>query len=108
MDIATRPDKPNGARATGVRPGPPAGLVPAAAGSFRPVTVRAVAIACALMPPLALWVIQAELVLDSGYPTAISLFYHVTFAILAIAAINLWVEKRWPRAALSGGTLSYV
>ncbi|MCL5271710.1 MAG: hypothetical protein M1457_14410, partial [bacterium] len=44
-------------------------------------------------------------VLDSGYPTAISLFYHVTFAILAIAAINLWVEKRWPRAALSGGEI---
>ncbi|MCX7015375.1 MAG: hypothetical protein NTW86_22955 [Candidatus Sumerlaeota bacterium] len=69
------------------------------------VTPRALAISCALMPLLALWVVQSELIWYSGHSTAISLFYHVTVVILALAAVNLAVRRRWPRAALSAGEL---
>ena len=69
------------------------------------VTPRAVAIACALMPLLALWVVQSELIWYSGHSTAISLFYHVTVVILLLAVINLAVRRRWPRAALTAGEM---
>ena len=69
------------------------------------VSVRAVAIACALMPILALWVVQSELIWYSGHSTAISLFFHVTFVIFLLALVNLLVAKRWPKKALSPGEL---
>ncbi len=69
------------------------------------VTWRAIGIACALMPILALWVVQAELIWYSGHSTAISLFFHVTFVIFLIALVNLAVENRWPQAALTPGEL---
>jgi len=69
------------------------------------VSVRAIAIACALMPLLALWVVQAELIWYSGHSTAISLFFHVTFVIFILALGNLCLEKWFPRAALSPGEL---
>src|SRR5207245_1591104 len=34
-----------------------------------------------------------------------SLFYHVTFVVFVLALGNLYVQKRWPRAALSAGEL---
>ncbi len=57
------------------------------------------------MPILALWVVQSELIWYSGHSTAISLFFHVTFVIFLLALINLYVEKRWPYAALSPAEL---
>lgn len=57
------------------------------------VTLRAMAIACALMPILAMWVVQAELIWYTGHSTAISLFYHVTFAVFLVALLNLGLEK---------------
>ena len=71
----------------------------------RVVTLRAAAIACALMPLLALWVIQAELIWYTGHSTAISLFFHVTFVIFILALINLPLQKRWPNLALSSGEI---
>ena len=69
------------------------------------VSIRAIAIACALMPILALWVVQSELIWYSGHSTAISLFFHVTFTVFLLALGNLVVERRWPTKALSAGEL---
>ncbi|NOY83042.1 MAG: hypothetical protein GXP31_18745 [Kiritimatiellaeota bacterium] len=68
---------------------------------MRFVTFRSVAIACALMPILALWVVQAELIWYTGHSTTISLYYHVTFVILLLALANLGVRRLWPGAELS-------
>ena len=65
----------------------------------RTVTLRAMAVACALMPLLALWVVQAELIWYSGHSTAISLFFHVTFVVFLLALGNLLVQRRWPERA---------
>ncbi|HNT33860.1 MAG TPA: hypothetical protein PKH07_02560, partial [bacterium] len=71
----------------------------------RIVTLRAVGIACGLMPLLSLWVFQSELIWYSGHSTAISLFFHVTFTLLIIASLNLFVQKRWPSSALTSGEM---
>ncbi len=71
----------------------------------RMVTVRAVAIACALMPLLSLWVVESELVWYSGHSTAISLFSHVVTPLFLLALLNLLVARRWPRVALAPGEL---
>lgn len=72
---------------------------------MRVVTLRAIGISCALIPVLALWVFQSELIWYSGHSTAISLFFHVTFTIFVIALLNLLIEKHWPERALSGGEI---
>lgn len=69
------------------------------------VTPRAVAIACALMPVLALWVVNSEFVWWNGATTAISLFMHVVFPLFFLALLNIWLENRFPRLALSPGEL---
>jgi hypothetical protein len=76
--------------------------IPAApAARFRRiVSLRAMALACACMPLLALWVVESELVWDSGHSTAISLFTHVGAAMFVLALLNLLVQRRWPRRAL--------
>lgn len=63
--------------------------------------LRAMAISCALMPLMAWWVVQGEMVWDSAYPTTISLFFHVTFVVFVLALVNLGVRRRWPRLALA-------
>ena len=72
---------------------------------LRLVTLRSMAIACAMMPIMAVWVYLSETIWYSGHPTTISLFYHVTFVVLLIALLNLLVRRRWPGAALSPGEL---
>lgn len=72
---------------------------------MRFVTLRAMALACALMPLLAVWVYLSEAVWYSGHSTTVSLFYHVTFVVFIIAILNLVLKKRWPSAALSPGEL---
>ena len=67
------------------------------------VTPRAIAIACALMPILALWVVNAEIIWYTGHSTAISLFYHVTFTLFVLALINLWIRHRFPGAEIAPG-----
>ena len=100
-----RPDRltdgERGDGASGVDP--PAGRGPDA--PMRVVTLRAVGIACGLIPLLALWVVQAELIWYTGHSTAISLFYHVTFVVLLIALINLAVERRSPGRGLTPGEI---
>jgi len=71
----------------------------------RAVPVRAVAIACGLMPLLAMWVVQAELIWYTGHSTAISLFFHVTFPVFLLALVNLAVRKYAPRSALAPGEI---
>ncbi|MEI6809944.1 MAG: DUF6785 family protein, partial [bacterium] len=72
---------------------------------MRLVTIRAMAIACSLMPLLAVWVYLSEVVWYSGHSTTVSLFYHVTFTVLVIALLNLLVRYKWPSMALSPGEL---
>jgi len=72
---------------------------------MRLVTLRSVVLACALMPILALWVVQSELIWYSGHSTAISLFFHVTFVVFVLALGNLLVRRRWERLALTGPEL---
>jgi hypothetical protein len=74
-------------------------------GAMNLVTWRAIGIACLLMPVSALWVVQSELIWYTGHSTAISLFFHVTFIILLLSLLNLWIEKKWPRAALTPGEI---
>lgn len=69
------------------------------------VSIRAIAIACALMPILAVWVVQSELVWYSGHSTAISLFFHVTFVLMLLSLLNLGIKKLWPSKAFSAGEL---
>ena len=69
------------------------------------VTLRAICIACALMPVLAMWIVQAELIWYTGHSTAISLFFHVTFAVLLIALANLAIQKRWPGSTLTSSEI---
>ncbi len=71
----------------------------------RMVTLRAMCLACALMPVLAMWVVQAELIWYTGHSTAISLFFHVTSVIFVIALLNRVVARYSPRAALSPGEI---
>jgi len=74
---------------------------PATPADMQLVTFRSIAIACALMPILALWVVQSELIWYSGHSTAVSLFFHVVFVILVVGLINLGIQKKWPHVALS-------
>jgi hypothetical protein len=71
----------------------------------RTVTWRAMGIACALMPLMAMWVVQTELIWYTGHSTAISLFFHVTTVLFLLALLNLLIKKRWPGAALDPGEL---
>jgi len=90
--------------AAGAEPGGPSEAPPPAERE-RAVTVRSMAIACALMPVLALWVVLSEAIWYSGHSTIISLFYHVTFVVFLLAVANLAVRRRWPGLALSPGEL---
>jgi len=69
------------------------------------VTLRSMAIACALMPLLAMWVVQMELIWYTSHSTAISLFFHVTFVIFLLAIANLLVKRIAPAKALSAGEI---
>jgi hypothetical protein len=83
----------------------PTGTVQGDLKAPRVVTLRAMAIACALMPILSMWVVQAELIWYTGHSTAISLFFHVTFVLFLLALVNLAIGRRWPTAALQPGEL---
>jgi len=69
------------------------------------VTLRAICISCALIPILAMWVVQSELIWYTGHSTAISLFFHVTTVVFVISLLNLLLKKWFPRAALWPGEL---
>lgn len=72
---------------------------------MKPVTVRAVAIACGLMPFLALWVVTSEMIWESGNSTVLALFYHVTVVLLVLSLLNLLIGRYRPGWMLSPGEL---
>jgi hypothetical protein len=106
LDAPTASGPPAGSPPDGVATGrllPPGmgpGTPPAGEPAGRFVTIRSMAIACALMPILALWVVLQEAIWYSGHSTAISLFYHVTFVVFLLGVANLGVKRLWPSAAL--------
>jgi len=57
------------------------------------------------MPLMAMWVVQTELIWYTAHSTAISLFFHVTTTVFAIALLNAAAARRWPRSALTAGEL---
>lgn len=69
------------------------------------VTARAMAISIALMPVLCLWIVQMEMIWFSASFSAISLFCHVTFVLFVLCLLNLAIERKWPRHALTAGEL---
>lgn len=71
----------------------------------RIVTLRAICIACAFMPLLAIWIVESELIWYSGHSTAISLFSHVVTPMFFLALLNLLIKKKWPLLALTAGEL---
>ncbi len=80
---------------------------PVLSGKVAPrfATARSMALAIALMPLLCLWMVQMEMIWFSASFSAISLFAHVTFVLFILALLNLFVERRWPRHALTPGEL---
>lgn len=86
----------------GMAPSVPPALAKA---ELQPVTLRAMVIACALMPVLAVWEVKVELILFTAFPTLMSLFFHVTFVIFVLALINVWVAGRHATWALTGAEI---
>jgi len=71
----------------------------------RTVTFRSVALACGLMPLLSWWVVMSEMVRYNDHSTGLSLFFHVTVPVFAIAVVNLWWARKRPESALEPGEL---
>lgn len=69
------------------------------------ITPRALALAVALTPLNAYWVIQSEAIWYTGHPTTISLFSNVVFIVLLLALANLWLARRRPGSQLAPGEL---
>ncbi|HEY3282061.1 MAG TPA: DUF6785 family protein, partial [Armatimonadota bacterium] len=65
------------------------------------VSVRAVLLGLALLPPTAWWLIQVEYIRYSDTPTIAALFFHCIAGLVALTAMNALVRLRWPKAALS-------
>jgi len=67
--------------------------------------LRAVAIALALMPLNALWIISMERVRRGPYVTSISLLYNVIFIMVLLAVLSRLAARFWPRLSLSRGEM---
>jgi len=82
--------------------GPPGDSVPAqqAAGDGRALTVRAVAIACLLVPVNAYWITQMAVIRYQGHPTTVSLFFNAVFILFVLRVLNDGLRRVFPRLAL--------
>ena len=77
----------------------------AAKPESRMVTVRAVAIAMALMPLNAWWIIRMEVVRYAGHPTTISLFFNVVFVLALLLLANGLIRRVRPQWAFAPGEM---
>ncbi len=71
----------------------------------RPVSLRAVLIALALIPPNIVWVVLMERVDGRAFSTTISLFFTATFSLLVLTAANVVAKRIAPGRALRQGEL---
>jgi hypothetical protein len=65
------------------------------------VTWRAIAIGALLIPPNAYWLMQVEGVWNTGHSSCLSLMWHVVVNLLLLICLNLVLQRRAPRFALS-------
>ncbi len=66
----------------------------------RTLTVRAVTIACLLIPLNAYWITQMAVIRYQGHPTTVSLFFNAVFILFVLRIVNDAVRFVFPRAAL--------
>ena len=71
----------------------------------RALTVRAVLIACLLLPLNAYWITQMAVVRYQGHPTTVSLFFNAIFILFVLRLLNDVVRRIIPRIALQRGEL---
>lgn len=69
------------------------------------LTVRAVTIACLLLPLNAYWITQMAVVRYQGHPTTVSLFFNAVFILFVLRVLNDGVRRLSPRLALQRGEL---
>jgi hypothetical protein len=81
-------------------PSPAPTAAPADSAAARGVTLRAVLIACLILPFNAYWVIQMEVVRYQGHPTTVSLFYNSVFILLVLLLASELTRRVAPRWAL--------
>ncbi|MGI5818214.1 MAG: DUF6785 family protein [Armatimonadota bacterium] len=86
-------------------PRPPAESLPADDGQGPALTVRAVTIACLLLPLNAYWITQMAVVRYQGHPTTVSLFFNAVFILFVLRLLNDAVRLLSPRMALRRGEL---
>ncbi|MGD9494978.1 MAG: DUF6785 family protein [Armatimonadota bacterium] len=82
----------------------PAAQTQAEAGG-RALTVRAVAIACLLLPLNAYWITQMAVIRYQGHPTTVSLFFNAVFILFVLRLLNGGLRLVFPRLALSRNEL---
>jgi hypothetical protein len=73
--------------------------------NIRPVSVRAVLIGLALIPPNIIWVVWMERIDGRAFSTTISLFFTAVFSLLVLTALNRLLKRFAPRVALRQGEL---
>lgn len=73
-----------------------------------PISLRAVLLGLALIPPTILWLHQLEIVWYSSQPTTISLYFHVIFVLLALIAANAALHRLRPAWALRPAELALI
>ncbi len=74
-------------------------------GETRALTVRAVTIACLLLPLNAYWITQMAVVRYQGHPTTVSLFFNAVFILFVLRVLNDGVRRLSPKLALQRGEL---
>ena len=78
---------------------------PTSTRSGRGVTFRSVALGCLLIPLNAFWIVRLERVMFGPYPSTISLFANVVFALFLLVGLNALCRRVAPRIAFSQGEL---
>lgn len=71
----------------------------------RGITARAITLGCLLIPLNAFWIVRLERVMYGPYPSTISLFANVVFALFLLVGINTGLRRFLPRRAFSQAEL---
>ena len=69
------------------------------------ITFRCVIIGLVLIPATTMFLISTEVMWQSGYPSILSLMYHVVFILFWLTLLNLFLKRYRPAWALSAGEL---
>ena len=72
------------------------------------VTFKSIIIAALLIPINCYWVIEMEVIRNSGHPVTISLFFNVIFSLFLLIGVNQLLRRFSPTFALNQGELVIV